>query len=212
MQKAIYITENAAKNLLRTQGLLPTAVLTFLLCLCSFLALDGSMLFSHWHTLALKEAEAEGTQFVSPWLFTILVFKIMAALLAIIFAAAGVGYVRRTFSQYMMMQKDTLQIMSFLGEDDRSIRLEFALQPVYLLLVTAVLAGFSGNFLFDKLMHTPYTMRLFGDIMTGFEFPYLLDGFLILGCCVYILLRGFFFAKRTLYTEDITSVEEEEMI
>lgn len=203
MYKSLYLTENSTKSLLRTEGIVSSALLVYLLALISFLAMNGRQLLQKWQESVLLEvAKGDGmAQSNSMVLIPLQIFSAFAMVIAVISFGSLVAYIRSLFKQYAIIQRKDFTTMSFIGETTGFISLEFALQPVLLSFVVLHLASLTSSWLYlNHLAETATRDAFGGNLLNVHQGFYTMHWLPMLLCCGYVALRTFFYVRKYLFS------------
>ncbi|KAF1302667.1 hypothetical protein BAU16_06390 [Enterococcus sp. JM9B] len=186
----------AAKSLLRTKGIVSIGILTTLLTFFSFLAVNASLFLNHWHGVMVTDLQSEiGFAQTAPLLAST-IFKGMAFILAAALLFATVGYLRRTFLQLAIMEKEEFFTMYLLGQSIPRIGIEFGLQAVYATVFFFSIGIGCANFLFHRFLMDAEKSGLFANIIPTFSPSWYSYFLLVFTSLLYIFARTFLAVKK----------------
>lgn len=203
MYQSLYVVENSSKNLVRTQGIIGTSLLTGLLTFFSAFSVNVSLFLNHWHETVSQELAADGLvgmQMLASPLMLIFIFKAIALFVSAALIVSTISYIRRTFIQFATIQRPDFLTMSFIGQTTTLISIEFALQAVYLAVFWFSAGTLIANQVFSKMLADTASNNLFSELIQSFRLstsPHLL---ITLFAAFYIFIRIFVFVRKYLYS------------
>lgn len=184
--RILYTFQNACKNLLRTRELAFPLVILFLTGTLTYLAGYLLFFFHTWKTKVVVEKN----------FIALLPITIFQAIVAILFFGLVIFLLLNTknsFRSFFFMQRSDSLTMSYLGESSFSISSQFALQPVFCLIVLLPISAKIGKVVAQHFV-TDFMSGLALSLTIPHELRWL--SISILFCCIFIFFSIFFSINR----------------
>ncbi|MHC5227933.1 hypothetical protein ACYSNW_06585 [Enterococcus sp. LJL99] len=200
MQKSLYIIEGALKNLFRMNGIILNSLLLLVLTFFTFLSFNGFLFFSYWIQWVKSDAMKQdgNVQVASPIVTQLTIFEGMTLVLFGLLVIVSISYLYRMNIQYFKMQQRDYLVMTFIGESNAVLSIEYALQGSFMALVLFSLGDLLATFVFLNRLSATAKLGPFSNVIEGFSPKIMNHIFLIIGIILYIFLRLFFYVKKQL--------------
>lgn len=132
--------------------MVPTFILATLVSIMSFFSFNVFFFFQYLHT-QMVEALEEETDFIVAQMsmapvMGMFLFKIATCLISILLLFLTLGYIKRSFTQFLVSHKEELRIMSLLGETTQSIALFNTMQVMVFSFGSILLGSLVGQQIF----------------------------------------------------------------
>lgn len=198
--KLNYILQNSFYNLIRTKGITSTFILSVLISIISFFCFTLFLFFNHIHQQMVLSLENETDLIVlqtngAP-IMAIFFFKVSTFLLFIILVFLSIGYIKKSFKQFLITQKSEFKIMSLLGETSTALQVFYTLQVTIFSLLTISLGAILGNKLFYSSVISTLKIAVGSDNINSFQGSTLLSFFIFLLIVTYIFITTFFISSK----------------
>lgn len=203
MYQSLYVVENSSKNLVRTEGVIGTSLLTGLLAFFSTFSINASLFLHHWYETVSQELASGGLvgmQMLASPLSIIFIFRAITLFVSAALIVSTISYIRRTFIQFANIQRPDFLIMSFIGQTTTIISIEFALQAVYLTTFWFSAGTLIANQVFLKMLTDTAKNNLFAEIIQSFHLSTGAHLLITLLAACYIFIRNFLFVRKYLYS------------
>ena len=203
--KLYYVLQNSCHNLIRTKGIFSTLILSLLIATISFFTFNVFLFFNHIHQQMVLSLESE-TDFISVQMgmapvMGMLIFKIAVFILAITLILLTITYIKKSFKQFLITQKEEFQIMALLGETLSGLNLFYTFQ-VSIFSFVAILCGYLlGSKLFYLSVIETIKVAIGSDNVNNFQGNTSLSFFIVFTALLYIFITTFFASNKLLNTE-----------
>lgn len=200
MKKSRYILESAIKNLFRMNELILNSVLLLLLTFFTFLSFYAFLFFSYWIQWIKTDAmKTDGTvQSVVSVVSNIELFKGIVLLIFILLFIVSISYLYRMMVQYFEIYQNDYIIMTFIGEKNFVLGMEYALQGSFMTLTIFSLGDVFARFIFLNRLSATAKLGPLSDVFENFYPRIFTHVVLIIGGTLYIFFRLFFYVKKQL--------------
>lgn len=200
MQKSFYTIESAMKNLFRMNGIVLNSLLLLLLSFFTFLSFNGFLFFSYWIQWVKSDAmKQDGNVQVAASIVTQLtIFEGITLVLFGLLLIVSISYLYRMSIQYFKMQQSDYLVMTFIGESNSVLSIEYALQGSFMALVLFSLGDLFATFVFLNRLSATAKLGPFADVIEAFSPKIINHIILIIIATLFIFLRLFFYVKKQL--------------
>lgn len=192
MIKFLYLIENSTKNLIRTNGMISTFILSLLVSIIAFFSYNVFLFFNHVHQGMVTSLENE-TDFIEIQMSTgpimgLAIFKIGALLLSLALLLLTIGTIKRSHKQFLIAQKDDFKIMALIGEDSVSLSLYYTLQVLIFSIFPVILGMLIGKICFHESVIKTIQMGIFSDNVNTFKGNLPLTALIIFSMLIYLFI------------------------
>ena len=202
MTKIYYVLQSSVKNLVRTEGIMSTSVLSLFVFIVTFFSFNLFLFFSHLHKQMLITLEQE-TDFISLQMGTtsvmaMLFFKIGALVVTILLMMLAVGNIKRSFNQILLSQQRDYEIMFLLGGSLRSLNLFNTVQVEIFGIISMLIGVLIGKEIFYASVIKTIQIGIVSEDVNSFHGNVLLTIIIMTLVLIYLFMSTFFATAKKL--------------